>query len=118
MKKTNKIVKALLGGGAILLLVLTFVSQAAAQTWIELLPSGGPPSERSSHSAVYDSNTNRMIVFGGDPNIGGCFGRTNDVWVLENANGLGGTPNWLQLYPYRRTAERAWLAQRRLRPGH
>ncbi len=164
MKSTNKIVKALLGGGAILLLVLTFVSQAAAQTWTELLPSGGVPpdapearsghsavydlntnrmimfggvpyhetgtptlyndvwvlsnadgastptwaqlspgggpSARGFHSAVYDPNTNRMIVFGGDPDIGNCLHRTNDVWVLEGANGLGGTPpNWLQLFP-------------------
>jgi hypothetical protein len=160
MKSIRKKIKALLGGGALLLLVFTFVSQAAAQTWTELFPIGGPPNERNFHSAVYDpatnrmimfggapyheagaptlyndvwvlSNadgaeastptwtqlnptgggpnprgfhsavydpaTNRMIVFGGDPSIGYCFYRTNDVWVLENANGLGGTPNWLQL---------------------
>ena len=160
MKSIRKKIKALLGGGAILLLVFTFVSQAAAQTWTELFPIGGPPDERNFHSAVYDpatnrmimfggepyhevgaptlyndvwvlSNadgastptwtqlnptgggpnprgfhsavydpaTNRMIVFGGDPSIGYCYLRTNDVWVLEYANGLGGTPNWLQLTP-------------------
>ena len=52
---------------------------------------------REFTSAVYDGITNRMIVFGGatcDP----CGGR-NDVWVLTNANGLGGAPAWLELFP-------------------
>jgi hypothetical protein len=36
-----------------------------------------------------------MVVFGGV----GSAGDTNDVWVLENANGLGGTPAWALLIP-------------------
>src|ERR1017187_1513001 len=36
-----------------------------------------------------------MLVFGA--NQGGGF--TNQVWVLTNANGLGGAPQWLQLGP-------------------
>ncbi len=64
--------------------------------WIQLLPSGQLPEPRSGHSAVYDTASNRMIVFGG------CeFGCTPlappTVWVLTNANGLGGTPAWIQL---------------------
>src|SRR5262249_32873061 len=53
-----------------------------------------PPG--SSHTAVFDGTTNGMIVFGGR-----IFptGATNDLWVLSNANGLGGTPVWTQLTP-------------------
>ena len=71
--------------------------------WSQLFPTGGPPPSgvsfpgREGSTGVYDSTTNRMIVFGGvacDP----CTSK-NDVWVLTNANGLGGTPQWLQLFP-------------------
>jgi hypothetical protein len=65
--------------------------------WKQLSPTGGPPSPRMEHSAVYDPATNRMIVFGGGRSCGPSF--TNEVWVLENANGSGGTPNWVQLSP-------------------
>lgn len=70
-----------------------------ASTWTQLSPTGSPPSARGTHSAVYDAVNNRMMVFGGDPNIGSCFGAVNDVWVLTNADGTGGTPTWAQLSP-------------------
>ena len=48
---------------------------------------------------MYDAASNRMIVFGGQ-NGGGAGGATYpEVWVLTNANGLGGTPSWTQLSP-------------------
>ncbi len=65
--------------------------------WINLIPNGaaGSPAPRSGHSAVYDAADNRLIIFGG---CGGyCVPALNDVWVLTNANGLGGTPAWTQL---------------------
>src|SRR5437763_675590 len=67
-----------------------------APAWIQLLPSGQLPDPRAGQSAVYDSASNRMIIFGG------CgFGCTPlappIVWVLTNANGLGGAPVWIQL---------------------
>ena len=40
---------------------------------------------------------NRLIVFGGNPNIGNCNLTVSDVWVLTNANGSGPTPVWTQL---------------------
>jgi uncharacterized repeat protein (TIGR01451 family) len=66
-------------------------------SWTLLNPTGGPPVPRIFHSAVYDPASNRMIVFGGNNcvPIGGTY--YNDVWVLSNANGLGGTPVWTQL---------------------
>ncbi len=68
-------------------------------SWTQLSPTGGPPQVRSYHSAVYDSANNRMIIFGGNPTVGSCNGGLQDVWVLSNANGLGGTPAWTKLTP-------------------
>ncbi len=64
-------------------------------TWVQLSPTGAPPTPRTSDSAVYDPTNNRMIVFGGWTGST----RLNDVWVLTEANGLNGTPSWIQLTP-------------------
>jgi hypothetical protein len=64
--------------------------------WITPSPTGTAPAARYSHTAVYDPGTDRMIVFGGN-NCSSTY--YNDVWVLENANDVGGTPAWLQLSP-------------------
>lgn len=78
--------------------VLTHANgQGGQPQWLQLNPVGGPVQIRDA-SAVYDPTTNRMIVFGGDG--GACIQTvTNNVWVLSNANGLGGTPTWTQLAP-------------------
>jgi hypothetical protein len=70
-----------------------------APGWAQLTTSGGPPTTRTQHSAVYDAGNNRMIVFGGNPTAGSCASGLNDVWVLSNANGLGGPATWIQLSP-------------------
>jgi hypothetical protein len=62
--------------------------------WTQILPAGTPPPTRENLSTVYDAASNRMIVFGGSN--GTVF---NDVWILSNANGLGGVPAWTQLLP-------------------
>lgn len=72
---------------------------SGAPAWTQLAPTGGLPSARGYHTAVHDAANNRMIVFAGDPNIGFCNGATNDVWVLANADGTGGTPSWTALNP-------------------
>ncbi|MGH9431815.1 MAG: kelch repeat-containing protein, partial [Terriglobia bacterium] len=46
--------------------------------------------------AVYNPNLNVMIVFGGSDESGN---RYNDLWVLSDANGLGGTPAWTEIFP-------------------
>jgi galactose oxidase-like protein/thrombospondin type 3 repeat protein len=79
--------------------VLTSADGSAAPTWNQLFPTGSAPAARGGQAAVYDPLTNRMIVYGGDLSIGNCFSAVNDVWVLTNANGLGGTPSWMQLAP-------------------
>jgi Kelch motif len=67
-----------------------------SNSWSQQMPSGSAPVSRFAHTAVYDSGTNSMIVFGGyDCNSN----YLNDVWVLNDANGLVGTPSWTQLSP-------------------
>lgn len=68
-------------------------------TWIELQPTGTPPAARFYHTAVYDPATNRMIVFDGGNLVSPSTEVFDDVWVLTNANGLGGTASWTQLTP-------------------
>ena len=70
--------------------------------WTTAIPSGAPgsPVGRTFHTAVYDAANSRMIVFGGCAFTGDlCTNLLNDVWVLTNANGLSGTPTWVQLTP-------------------
>jgi hypothetical protein len=76
--------------------ILTDANGLGAPTWIQLSPTGAPPSPRTAHMAIYDQVANRMIVFGGNAC---CTAFFNDVWILTHANGLGGTPEWLQLMP-------------------
>jgi hypothetical protein len=65
-------------------------------TWTQLSPSGSTPAPRWGASAIYAPASNTMTIFGGN----NCFSTSfNDVWVLSNANGLGGTPVWTQLSP-------------------
>ena len=69
--------------------------------WSQLAPTGGPPTQRAEHTAVYDPTSNRMIVFGGCTGNGSsdCNTDLNDTWVLTYANGLGGIPQWIHLQP-------------------
>jgi hypothetical protein len=76
-----------------------FLAQALmGQTWTQLSPSGTPPVARGLHgtTGVYDPESNRMMVFGGRDGSGTNL---NDVWVLTNANGLGGASQWVNLIP-------------------
>jgi Galactose oxidase, central domain len=78
--------------------VLTHANgEGATGQWIRLIANGaaGSPPARSGHSAVYDSTNNYMIIFGGCS--ASCAPVLKDVWVLTNANGVGGTPAWTQL---------------------
>jgi len=67
-----------------------------ASAWAKLNPLGPAPAPRLFHTAVYDSASNTMTIFGGSD----CFSTLfDDVWVLNNANGVTGTPAWTQLAP-------------------
>ena len=80
----------------VLLSLAAFASTAAGQEWIQLDPVGGPPARRAYATAVYDEPNDLMIVFGGY--VAGA-GASDDVWVLSNASGAGGTPQWSLLTP-------------------
>ncbi len=67
-----------------------------APTWLSQTPSGTSPRARTLHTGVYDPGSNTLTVFGGSDCNSNFF---NDVWVLSNANGEGGTPTWMQLTP-------------------
>ena len=69
--------------------VLSFGSSAA---WSNPAASGTPLGERFGHTAVYDSQRDRLVFFGGS---NGTMNQ-NDVWALT---GLGGTPAWGLLSP-------------------
>lgn len=68
-------------------------------TWTQLMPQGPAPAARALHTAIYAPATNSMIVFGGNLSVGNCFNEANDLWLLANANGVGGTPAWAQITP-------------------
>jgi len=71
-------------------------SVSGTPSWVQMSPSGTPPSARMNHTTQYDPNTNTLIVFGGSNCAAGYLA---DVWVLSNANGEAGTPTWTQLSP-------------------
>lgn len=84
--------------------------------WRVLTPDGATtsPAQRLGHAAVWDSERNRLLIFGG--NAAGA-GRSNDLWAYTpiadtvgtwqvlTANGAAGAP------PKRHRAAMAWDAQ-------
>jgi hypothetical protein len=60
---------------------LQFTGAGTQAAWRTLFGAGGPTS-RSDHKAVYDSDTDRMLVFGGI-NPGGIL---HDTWAMEFAS--------------------------------
>jgi hypothetical protein len=75
-------------------------SGGLASKWTNLVANGAPgaPPKRDFATAVYDPGINRMIVFGGGTFTGNLTAEIfSDVWVLSNANGIGGTPAWTKL---------------------
>ncbi len=56
--------------------------------WEQVLPSGRGPGARYSHTAVFDSSSERMLVFGGLP-------RLNDLWALS----LADSASWTEIAP-------------------
>lgn len=65
--------------------------------WLPLEPTGGPPTARgdsANRPAGYDPASNRLVVFGGMRQGGPLL---NDTWVLADADGTTGAPQWIQL---------------------
>jgi hypothetical protein len=57
--------------------------------WEQLAPAGAAPPARYFHTAVFDSERNRMVVVGGYSAGGG------QTWALD----FSGTPTWITLDP-------------------
>jgi hypothetical protein len=74
--------------------VLNNANGLGTPSWTQLAPTGTPPAARGGTSAVYDPVNNVMIVFAGEA-TGSVL--QSDLWILTNANGLGGTPAWTQI---------------------
>jgi len=98
----------ILGVGAVVAVLCAQVLGAqGGETWIQLTPSPDPiygTPQVMGHSAVYNFVTNKMIVFGGvGPAGGSCptcgYLPVGDLWMLSNANGLGGAPAWSKVTP-------------------
>jgi len=68
-----------------------------SSTWTQLTPDNAPAPGQWGPSSWYDSASNRLIVAGGGAQFSGTL--TRAVWALTNANGLGGTPHWINLIP-------------------
>jgi Domain of unknown function (DUF1929)/Galactose oxidase, central domain len=62
-------------------------------TWSLLAPSGTWPAARAHHQGVYDAEWQRLLVFGGDSDLG-QGGETADLWALPLDVG---TPSWSSL---------------------
>jgi len=60
--------------------------------WTILPTKAGAPSARYGHTGLYDSGSNRLMVFGGSATSAGtCM---NDYHVLQQANTQGGKLTW------------------------
>ncbi len=69
------------------------VSQVSTN-WVQVSPSGTPPTARFGQTGLYDSSSNRMIIFGGATSPTNCL---NDLWILDDANSAHGKPDWLSI---------------------
>jgi Galactose oxidase, central domain/FlgD Ig-like domain/Kelch motif len=60
---------------------------SGSPVWNQIAVQGSTPNARSRHSAIYDPDGDRVLVFGG---IDAVTGATNQTWELS----LSGTPTW------------------------
>jgi hypothetical protein len=75
--------------------LLLATSSAIAQTWSQLVTAGPPPATGYGVQVNYDAANSRLIAFLARLDMLA----SDEVWVLTNANGLGGTATWTQLQP-------------------
>ncbi|MFC2100962.1 kelch repeat-containing protein, partial [Bacteroidota bacterium] len=61
----------------------------AANTWTQISTSGGSPSNRAGHVAIYDNTRHRMVVFAGSNWWQAWY---NDTWALDLTTNI-----WSQL---------------------
>ncbi len=76
--------------------------------WTQLSPTGTAPAARVAHTAVYDSDNDRMIVFAGGSGMVPGQNSRSDVWELSFSSGAAGV--WTQRTPSGRPAAREFTA--------
>jgi hypothetical protein len=69
------------------------LSFSGTPAWSPLTATGGGPSPRAGHLAIYDPVGERMVVFGGWDGVSPPANRIGDTWELS----LSGSPHWTQL---------------------
>src|SRR5438034_5329226 len=94
-------------GSLFLFLAITacFASSALASTpaWVKAFDAATAsgtagvdyPAGLQYATAVYDKDSNRLIVYGGL----GPDSVSSDVWALDSANKIGETPHWTKVTP-------------------
>ena len=69
--------------------------EVAPSRWVQLMPTNAPPPARCfGASTVYDVSSSRLVLHSGAACTGGHHA---DTWVLTNANGAGGAPQWIPI---------------------
>jgi RHS repeat-associated protein len=77
----------------------TITSTPTTSRWEQVHPTGTPPTPRYwSSMQAYDEINDRQIFFSGEDNSP-THPHTADVWVLVNATGTKGAPEWINLVP-------------------
>lgn len=66
--------------------------------WTPLSPNV-PPDRRASHTAVYNKQTNKMIVFAGSGSTDGSTLLKQDLRLLSDADNTGILPTWQEPFP-------------------
>jgi N-acetylneuraminic acid mutarotase len=70
----------------------TWAYDPAANIWTELSPSGSLPSARANQLMAYDSDTGKVIMFGGNDSF--IDDLLNDIWVYDPV-----ANTWSDLHP-------------------
>ncbi|MHA2275911.1 MAG: Kelch repeat-containing protein [Candidatus Kariarchaeaceae archaeon] len=67
----------------------TWIFNLTTQAWIQMYPST-PPSPRTAHSMVYNSKSDKVILFGGN----NVTNRFNETWVYDLQSN-----SWIEMNP-------------------
>src|SRR3954462_6770579 len=76
----------------------TRIAGSTELVWTPIM-AAQPPKSRFGHTAVYDSANARMVVFGGGLGSSTPAPCQNEVWLLQNANGVAGSASWSAQFP-------------------
>ncbi|HUT82869.1 MAG TPA: kelch repeat-containing protein [Candidatus Bathyarchaeia archaeon] len=69
----------------------TWIYSSISQTWVEIANSISP-SVRINHKMVFNSNSGKIILFGGMETVD--YTRLDDTWEFDS-----GTNEWIELHP-------------------